>query len=158
MTEISDLSKIILPFVEQFQAKTVLAAGEAAITLCNDLHDTRSSVLKTPFTLEQLDNIGTIDLAIISNIIESSSKEKASEWLGVLRNRHTQHIIVITDKNKSALQGWQLADFLALGLKKIADIQNQDIYAYAIENYQQKRDWLNSRFWANPEHYNKYRW
>ncbi len=158
MTVQSDLSKIILPFIEQFQAKTLLLAGETAITLCNDLHDTRSFVLTTPFKLEQLDDVGAIHVAIISDLIESSNKTKANEWLGILRNRHTQHIIVISNKNKTTLQDWQFADFLALGLKKIANVQNQHVYAYAIENYHEKRDWLNSRFWANPENYNKYRW
>jgi hypothetical protein len=32
------------------------------------------------------------------------------------------------------------------------------VFSYAIENYQLKKDWLNSRFWANPQHYDKYRW
>jgi len=158
MTVLSDLSKIILPFIEQFQAKTLLVGGETAVTLCNDLHDTRSTVLTTPFKLDQLVDLGAVDIAIISDIIELSSKAEANEWLGVLRNGHTQHIIVIADNNKSMQQGWQLADFLALGLKKIGEHQNQHVYVYAIESYQQKRDWLNSRFWANPENYNKYRW
>lgn len=136
---LSDLSKIILPFIEQFQPKTVLVGGETAITLCNELHDTRSTVLTTPFKLDQLGDLDSIDVAILSDIIELSSKAEVNEWLGVLRNRHTQHIIVITSEIEATQRGWQLADFLALGLKKIGQHQNQHIYAYAIENYQQKR-------------------
>jgi len=158
MTVSSDISKIILPFIDQFQAKTLLVGGETAITLCNDLHDTRSTVLTTPFNLEQLEDLTSIDLAIISDITEMLSKESATEWLAMVRNRHTQHIIVIADNEKAAQQGWQLADYLALGLKHLGHDNNLYVYAYAIESYQPKRDWLTSRFWANPENYNKYRW
>ena len=132
--------------------------GETAITLYNDLHDTRSTILTTPFNLKQLDNLTSVDLAIISDITELLSKEMATEWLAMIRNRHTQHIIVISDNEKSAQQGWQLADYLALGLKHVGSHNKQYVYAYAIESYQPKRDWLNSRFWANPENFNKYRW
>ena len=158
MTISSDLSKIILPFIEQFQSKTILVAGETAITLSKELHDTRSHTLTTPFTLEQLANLSSMDLAIISELTESLTKEMATQWLGILRNRYTPHIIVISDSDKTSQQGWQLADFLAMGFKLQGSHGNTHIFTYAIETYQPKRDWLNERFWANPENYNKYRW
>jgi hypothetical protein len=154
----SDLSKIILPFIQQFQSKTILTAGETAITLAKEVHDTRSITLKSPFKLTQFQSLSLVDLAIISDLIESHSKEIATQWFGILRNRHAQHIILITDKNKAVAPGWTLADFLALGLRLHHSSDDLQIFTYAIENYQPHHDWLNSRFWANPENYNKYRW
>ncbi|MDT8372118.1 MAG: DUF6231 family protein [Gammaproteobacteria bacterium] len=40
----------------------------------------------------------------------------------------------------------------------MADTTEHQLFSYAIESYQPKHDWLNSRFWANPENYDKYRW
>jgi hypothetical protein len=154
----SDLSKIILPFIEQFPADAIIVAGETAINLSKDLHDTRSHTLTTPFTLEQLVDVPISDVAIISEVTETLTKELATQWLGILRNRHVSHLIVMTEAEKAKQQGWQLSDFLALGFMLQGTYDKTHVFTYAIESYQPKRDWLNSRFWANPENYDKYRW
>lgn len=133
-------------------------AGEIAISLSKELHDTRSHALTTPFSLEQLVDLPTTDLAIISELTETLTKEVATQWLGILRNRHVSHIIVISKSDKASQLGWQLTDFLAMGFKLQGCHDNLNVFTYAIEIYQPKRDWLNARFWANPENYNKYRW
>lgn len=120
--------------------------------------DIRSHHLTTPYTLERLSKISPIDLAIISEITDSLSKTAATEFLGMIRNYHASHIIVITKIAQVSDQQWRLADFLAMGMKHIADTTEHQLFSYAIENYQPKHDWLNSRFWANPENYDKYRW
>jgi hypothetical protein len=46
-----------------------------------------------------------------------------------------------------------------MGFRHLAGTEDGlQVFTYAIENYQPKRDWLNSRYWANPEMYDKYRW
>jgi len=132
--------------------------GEIALTCYQGGQDTRLQVLTTPLSLEQLTEIAPIDLAIISGITDVLPKSQAMEWLGVLRNRHAPHIIVISDIDKTAQQGWLLADFLALSMKHVGTSHLHQVFSYALENYQPKKDWLNSRFWANPENYGKYRW
>jgi len=158
MTISSDLSKIILPCIEQFHSKTIIVAGETAISLSKDLHDTRSHTLTSPFSLEQLTDLPTVDLAIISELTETLSKELATQWLCTLRNRHASHIVVMSESNKASQQDLELTDFLAMGFKRQGTHDNTHVFSYAIESYQSKRDWLTPRFWANPENYNKYRW
>lgn len=158
MTISSDLSTIVHPLILQFQPNTVLIAGEVAANACKNMQDTRSLVLTTPFSIEQLHHAQAVDLAIVSNVTETLSKHEATQWLGMLRNRLTQHVIVIADAAIAERQGWQLSDYLALGLKSVVTVNNYQIFSYAIESYQPKREWLNSRFWANPENYDKYRW
>jgi hypothetical protein len=114
--------------------------------------------LKTPFSLQQLDNVDLINLAIISDLIETQAKTNAIEWLSMLRNNHAQQLILICNKTSQFIQHWQLADFLALGFQQLYSDNNSVIYSYNIQSYRPKRDWLNSRFWANPENYDKYRW
>lgn len=114
--------------------------------------------MKTPFSIQQLADLPTIDLAIISDITETLPKAYAMQWLGLMRNAHAQHIIVISEVTTATHLDWQLADYLALGMKRIAINDTHHIYSYAIESYQLKHDWLNSRFWANPDNFDKYRW
>jgi len=144
--------------VAQYQHKSLLLAGDAAINLGIDLQDTRFKTLKTPFSLEQLTKLPHIDLAIISDVLESTPKEQAIEWLSMLRNGYAQQLIVIMDNTHTATKNWQLTDFLALGFNTLFSDSRFAIYSYNIENYRPKKDWLNSRFWANPENYDKYRW
>ncbi|RKZ86366.1 MAG: hypothetical protein DRQ39_05810 [Gammaproteobacteria bacterium] len=158
MTAYLDVSTILSPLLTQFQPESVLIVGETARDFYQDKNDTRSQVLTTPFNLDKLSTIVTVDLAIISEITDTLVKPQALEWLGMIRNCYAQHIIVISDIEQSTQQGWQLADFLGMGMKHVATTAKYQIFSYAIENYQLKREWQNSQFWANPENYDKYRW
>lgn len=153
-----DLATILSPLIKQYQPTSLLLAGDIAINSCKAWHDTSTHRLKTPFSIQQLTHLPTIDLAIISNITETLPKAQAIEWLGVLRNAHAQRIVVIVDKSHSTQHAWQISDYLGLGMKRLASIEHYELFSYAIENYQLKRDWLNSRFWAHPENFDKYRW
>ncbi|HEC59982.1 MAG TPA: hypothetical protein ENI24_10490 [Methylophaga sp.] len=153
-----DLTTILSPLIKQCQPQSLLLAGDIAIHSCNEWHDAKPYVLKTPFSIQQLVDLPTIDLAIISEITETLPKTQAMQWLGLMRNAHAQHIIVISEITGAMQQGWQLADYLALGMKRMAIVENYHLYSYNIETYQLKRDWLNSRFWANPDNFDKYRW
>ena len=87
------------------------------------------------------------------------SVSDGQKWLGSLRNLFAPHVILISDPQKAQHQGWQLTDFLALGLHLVATSKDGlQVFSYAIESYQPKREWLNSRFWANPENFGKYWW
>lgn len=121
--------------------------------------DTKFQHLTTPFSQQQLLEIAPIDLAVVSHLTESLAKPEAQQWLGKIKNQYAPHVILISHPELAAEKGWQLTDYLALGFKHIAGTEDGlQVFSYAIENYQPKRDWLNSRFWANPEMYDKYRW
>lgn len=158
MTTSSELSILLSPLLELFEPESVLLIGTTAVTTVKDLHNTRSEVLTKPFQLNQLKNTGSYDLAIVSEITGFLSKREATEWIGSIRNYHSTHVILITDRIASRQKGWQFSDFLALGLKLIGSTEYEDVYSYAIESYQPQKEWLNNRFWANPENYGKYRW
>lgn len=153
----SDLSKIILPFIQQYRGQRLLLAGELAKKTLINQQDTRSHSLTTPFSLAQLSELPLIDIAIVSDVIENLSKLDATQWLAMLRNQYAQHLLLIVNQHQ-ADPGWQLTDYLALGFKKRGEIQGHLLFSYAIEDYQFKKDWLNDKYWANPENYNKYRW
>ena len=49
----------------------------------------------------------------------------------------------------------------ALGFQQLFDyqlIEQQSVWLFNILDYKQVPDWLNAKYWANPENWNKYRW
>ncbi|MTI63827.1 MAG: hypothetical protein FH755_07980 [Methylophaga sp.] len=115
--------------------------------------------LKTPFSQDQLRDTRPVDLAVISHLTESMDKAAAQQWLGMIKNRLAPHVILISHPAIADDKGWRLTDYLAMGFRHLAGTEDGlQVFTYAIENYQPKRDWLNSRYWANPEMYDKYRW
>jgi hypothetical protein len=159
MTDSYALSSLLAPLVSQFKPRSILTAGETAAACLQTDKDTRLQHLTTPYSQQQLVEITPIDLALISHLTESMDKQAGQQWLGMIKNLYAPHIILITNPELAELQGWAFTDYLALGFKHIAGSEDGlQIFGYAIENYQSERDWLNNRFWANPELYDKYRW
>ena len=159
MTDSYALSSLLAPFIHQFKPKSILTAGGTAAACLKTDNDTRLQHLVTPFSQQQLKQIAPIDLAIISHLTESMDKAEAQQWLGMIKNRYSPHVILISHSTLAQQNGWEFTDYLAMGFKHIAGTDDGlQVFSYAIENYQPKRDWLNSRFWANPEMYDKYRW
>lgn len=159
MNESLALSTILIPLVEQFKPRSLLIAGGIAETCLEDAQDTRSATLTTPYRQSQLQEIEPVDVAVISDLTETLSRESGQQWLGTLRNLFAPHIILISDPQKAEDNGWEFADFLALGLEHFAGSEEGlQVFSYAIENYQPHHEWLNARFWANPENFDKYRW
>ncbi|HET8807520.1 MAG TPA: DUF6231 family protein [Methylophaga sp.] len=159
MDNVNALGELLDPLLAAFSPQSLLLAGELAIASVQPAQDTRSRQLTTPFRQQQLSDLDQVDVAIISDLTETLSVSQGQQWLGSLRNVFAPHVILISDPDKAQQQGWQFADFLALGLHQVAVSQSGlQIYSYAIENYQPKRDWLNSRFWANPENFGKFWW
>lgn len=54
--------------------------------------------------------------------------------------------------------GDQSAGLRALGFSQIEQIEGWELWQFNILEYKQIPDWLNSRYWANPENFDKYRW
>lgn len=153
------LSSLLSPLLQQFKPQSILVAGDMGKLGLNIRQDTRSQTLTTPFEQSQLAHIHSVDLAIITDLTETLPLQLGQQWLGYLRNLHAPHIILVSDPAQSQQQGWQFNDCLAMGLYHIAGTSDGlQVFSYAIENYQPKHDWLNSRYWANPENYDKYRW
>jgi hypothetical protein len=85
-------------------------------------------------------------------------RRNALIWGGI-RNLNASRIAVLADLPAS---GWQETDFFSLALQASERFQRDDqvltLFTYDLLDYKQVPDWLNSRFWANPENFGKYWW
>jgi len=83
----------------------------------------------------------------------------ALHLLSALRDLHARQLLAFVPVTA---YGWQEDDLLALALQRQARFEHDgevyEAWSYDIRTYKAVPDWLNPKFWANPENWNKYRW
>ena len=76
-----------------------------------------------------------------------------------MRNLNASRVAVLVDLEAS---NWQETDFFALAMQNSERFQREGqtltLYTYDLHEYKQVPDWLNAKFWANPENFGKYWW
>jgi DNA-binding transcriptional LysR family regulator len=99
------------------------------------------------------------DLALVVDCLEHISKRQGLELLGGIRNLNASRIAVLADLHAAQ---WQTTDFYSLALQLSERFKRDDqvltLFTYDLREYKQVPDWLNARFWANPENFGKYWW
>ncbi|MFW3898690.1 DUF6231 family protein [Pseudomonas putida] len=99
------------------------------------------------------------DLALLVDCLEHLEKRDGLQLLGGIRNLNASRIAVLADKGASQ---WQDRDFYSLALQASErfrrDEQVLDLFTYDVRDYKQVPDWLNAKFWANPQNFGKYWW
>jgi len=99
------------------------------------------------------------DLAVVIDCLEHLPKRDGLQLLGGIRNLNASRIAVLVDL---AASGWGDTDFYSLALQANErferDGQVLTLFTYDLREYKQVPDWLNARFWANPENFGKYWW
>ena len=99
------------------------------------------------------------DLALAVDCLEHLPKREGLNLLGGIRNLNASRIAVLADLSAC---GWQETDFFSLALQASERFQRDEqvltLFTYDLLEYKQVPDWLNSRFWANPENFGKYWW
>ena len=81
------------------------------------------------------------------------------QLLAGVRNLNASRVAVLVDLEAS---DWQETDFFALAMQNSERFQREGqtltLYTYDLYEYKQVPDWLNAKFWANPENFGKYWW
>ena len=99
------------------------------------------------------------DLALVGDGLERMPKAAAMQWLGGVRNLTASRMAVLVDL---AACDWLETDFYALALQASERFQRDEqtltLFTYDLLAYKQVPDWLNARFWANPENFGKFWW
>jgi len=99
------------------------------------------------------------DLALLVDCLEHLEKRDGLQLLGGIRNLNASRIAVLADKGASQ---WEDRDFYSLALQTSErfrrDEQVLDLFTYDVRDYKQVPDWLNAKFWANPQNFGKYWW
>lgn len=115
-------------------------------------------VLAPDEALVGLDALGRFDFAFVFDTLERLPKRAGRELLARLRDLHGGRFAVALDPGESgADEPWSETELLAMGLVR-ARHDGLDLYLFDIRTYKHTPDWLNPRFWANPERWDKDWW
>jgi hypothetical protein len=99
------------------------------------------------------------DLALLVDCLEHLPKRTGLELLGGIRNLNASRLAVLVDLHAC---DWQDTDFFALALHASERFQRGEqtlsLFTYDLHDYKQIPDWLNAKYWANPENFGKYWW
>ena len=99
------------------------------------------------------------DLALVVDCLEHLPKPQGLTLLGGIRNLNASRIAVLVDLGAC---DWKETDFFSLALQAGERFQRDEqvltLFTYDLLDYKQVPDWLNARFWANPENFGKYWW
>lgn len=98
------------------------------------------------------------DLAIVmlkATDLASLNDAQKSQILVKLRDLMAKRIVVISSQQDEKL-------LRALGFSQVMhDLQAQQdaiLWQFNILTYKHVPDWLNAKYWANPQHWDQYRW
>ncbi|MHA6161692.1 DUF6231 family protein [Pseudomonas sichuanensis] len=99
------------------------------------------------------------DLALLVDCLEHLPKRSGLELLGGIRNLNASKVAVLADLGAC---GWHDTDFFSLALSASEKFQRDEqvlsLFTYDLHDYKQVPDWLNAKFWANPQNFGKYWW
>ena len=70
-----------------------------------------------------------------------------------LRDVGCQRVLILSGGSE-----WTANDMRALGFLPVEPFDARPAYLYDSDLQNQPREWNNSRHWANPENFDKYRW
>lgn len=110
-----------------------------------------TELLSLPFT--QRYDLGFV---VLDNTEMSSlSDVTKAQFLVKLRDLMAKKLVVVATEQDNKLM--RSLGFTQL-IEKSAQGNDLAIWQFNILNYKHVPDWFNSKYWANPEHWNKFRW
>ena len=107
--------------------------------------------LNLPFTMRYDLGFVLLDADELMNITD----QQKSQVLVKFRDLMAKRIVVVCQRKDEQLL--RALGFTQL-IGKTSHTRDFALWQFNILTYKQVPDWLNSRFWANPENWNKFRW
>ncbi|MAB99054.1 MAG: hypothetical protein CMK71_13480 [Pseudomonadaceae bacterium] len=152
----------IAALLERYSPKRLLLIGASelpAVSAFNEAHPD-CQICHTQTVPLPSDIAGQrFDLALVVDCLEHLSKRQGLELLGGIRNLNASRMAVLLDLDASE---WQETDMFSLAMQASEqfqrDSQTLTLFTYDLLDYKQVPDWLNAKFWANPENFGKYWW
>ncbi|MGB5211416.1 MAG: DUF6231 family protein [Gammaproteobacteria bacterium] len=111
--------------------------------------------------IDALQDLGRFDFALVHRTLEGLDMDSGTALLARLRDIHCPRFDV-TWSARSGAPAWTDGSFISLGLSLRRRIEldgvTTTIYHYDIDTYNPQREWNDSRDWANPGNFDRYRW
>lgn len=149
--------------------RSILALGPqtcAGFThYCQQHPQTQLDCLEQIDDLQDIKALGVHELAFISGCLEHMDKTRAGQLIAMLRDVYSKRLYLLLPGEATQTQQsthWAHSELIALGLSLVDNDQPNStqlrLYRFDIVNYKQTPDWLNPKYWANPQRWEKARW
>lgn len=104
---------------------------------------------------------GRQSLLVFHGSLDSCERDDVTLILAAARDLYAARTVVMSacdpfDEEQPVSRNFMFS--MGFRFRGGADNGNFSLYEYAIHDYKTVPDWLNARFWANPENWGKYRW
>ncbi len=114
------------------------------------------------------------EFSVLAGALNETPRPQLEQLIASLRDRHSRQLVVQLDPpqarhdtaqahpSRDASDAARLdetlraEDLRALGLLRLAG--SDRTFQFNLHDYKAQPDWLNARFWANPQRWNKDRW
>jgi len=97
------------------------------------------------------------ELALL--VLHAEDREQAMPLIAALRDLYARRLLLFLPP---AAFEWKSETLIGLGLSLMANYELEgeawQAWGFDIRSYKSVPDWLNPRYWANPENWGKYRW
>lgn len=106
---------------------------------------------------ETLRRMPAQDLVMVGKTLEALEQRRGEQLLAGLRDLHARRVLLRLQRAGR----WRHADVMAFGFTRLADLPGEppvSYYGFDLYSYKVTPDWLNAKYWANPELFDKYRW
>lgn len=107
---------------------------------------------------QQLEALPRMELGVVFDYLEQLGVNQGTQLLGMLRNLKCEKLWVAVN----TASDWHFTTMIGLGFTRVncyvSGGEEFCTYSYDIATYNHKRSWNNSKYWANPENWGKYRW
>ncbi|HKK04441.1 MAG TPA: DUF6231 family protein [Gammaproteobacteria bacterium] len=132
-----------------------------------DCADCQVEVIDLEDLPDGLAPVGRFEFALVSGMLETLDKASAAMVLARLRDLHAERLLLLVPMDErgeyvSAADGWAIGDLLSYGLYRAGayEVNGRALHVYTFDLYDYKPtpDWLNSRYWAHPELFDKFWW
>lgn len=108
--------------------------------------------------LHQLPDYGVQDLVAVGNVLEVLPRRDGEVLLAGLRDLHARRVLL----RLVPTTAWRHQDVMSFGFTQLARLNHQGAfiryYGFDLYTYKTTPDWLNAKYWANPELFGRYRW
>lgn len=166
-----DCVRRVLGLVEQKAPRSILVVGvdgsELFAAYLHGRKDCTLTCLGAQCALQRLPPCGRHDFGFVADTLEHLPKPEGAALIAAMRDLHAERFCVVVATGKGSGprggQAWEDTELLALGLSRLARYEEEEgrrlsLYGFDIASYKQTPDWLNPRYWAHPELWDKYRW
>lgn len=157
----------ILGLLERLHPATLLAVGATAAQLAGryrQRHDgAEATLLEAPAAAREVDGLIRHDCALVTDTLERLPTREGAVLVSRLRDLYARYLVLAVPLARAGeANGWTETDLLGLGLVRLKTYPVRDaalgVYTFDLYDYKLTPDWLNAKYWANPELFDKYWW